>query len=86
MLPPRRFCPQKIATGSGEVRAGWEVGGVLLSGQGSYERSPTRGLAGDGALAGHRVPQEESLMKRMLVTCHTPHDGWRERPGLGELQ
>lgn len=23
-------------------------------------------------------------MKRMLVTCHTPHDGWRGRPGFGE--
>lgn len=22
-------------------------------------------------------------MKRMLATCHTPHDGWRGRPRLG---
>lgn len=82
----RQFCPLKWPQEAARLGQDGGGGGVL-SGQESDKRSKTRGLAGACALAGpvwlSATGEEESLMKRVLVTCHTSHDGWEGRPGLG---
>lgn len=58
MLPPRRFCPLKWPQEAARIEQDGKGRGVLLSGQESYERSLTRGLAGDGATGRERDEED----------------------------